>query len=442
MKSKELIQALEQIGQGYRVDKAVIFEALGQALSAASKKVTGRQQDIRVVVDEAAGEMRLFARRKVVATVTHPDLEISVKDARREKPDAQIGDVLEHEVAWEAFGRIAAQTARQVVLQRMREVERDQTYEQFKGRAGEVVSARVLRFEGEDLIADVGDVEALLPRREQIFKETLRKGDVIKVYILEVRRGGRGPQLVVSRTHPGLLKRLMELEVPEIADGTIEIKAVGREPGYRAKVAVVSKNVQVDAVGTCLGPRGNRLQSVVRELQGEKIDVVEWHDDIKVLVASALSPAQIQKVEVDEVRRRVDVLVSDDQLSLAIGKKGQNARLVSKLTGWKVEIKSETQKAEEHQEAVRRLMTIEGMTDVIADKLVTAGWLSPAMIAETSLDDLAKVEGVSRELAERLKRGAERVLQQIRPPLKTGQDEMATAPPDALGSAVHREEDA
>lgn len=399
------MQALDQIGQGYRVDRHVIIEALGQALSAASKKVTGKQLQIRVDVDEAAGELNLFSQWKVVEQVVNPDAEMTMEVAVKHKRDAQMGDVIEQEVPWEGFGRIAAQTTRQVVLQRMREVERDQTYEQFKGRAGDVVVARVLRFEGEDIVAEVGDVEALLSRREQMYKETLRKGDLIKVYIIEVRRGGRGPQLVVSRTHPGLLKRMMELEIPEITDGTIEIKAVGREPGYRAKVAVVSHRAGVDAVGTCIGARSTRLQPIMRELQGEKIDVMEWNEDVKVLITNTLSPAQILKVETDEVSKRVDVLVADDQLSLAIGKKGQNARLVSKLTGWRVEIKSETRRAEEHQEIMERLMMVDGVTEDMAEKLVIAGLLTPAMIRDASVERLAGIEGVGQVKAEKILKG-------------------------------------
>lgn len=438
MKNKELLQALEQIGQGYRVERHVIIEALGAAMSSASKKVSGHQQQIRVEVDEVGGELKLYAQRTVVEKVVEPGMEMTIEQARVKNKAAQIGDVIEEEVDFEGYGRIAAQTARQVVLQRMREVERDQTYEQFKAKSGEVVAARVLRLEGDDIIAEVGDVEALLPRREQMFKENLRRSDLVKVFILEVRRGGRGPQLVVSRTHPHLLKRLMEMEVPEIADGTIEVKAVAREPGYRAKVAVASKNANVDAVGTCLGARSTRLQPIVRELQGEKIDVIEWSDDIKKFLAHTLSPAPVLRVDVDEAQKRVSVLVADDQLSLAIGKKGQNVRLVSKLTGWKVDVKSEARKAEEHQEAMERLTAVEGISDAIAEKLIVAGFTTPGMVAEGQPEALAKIEGVGTKGADRLIEVAKAFLAQRQdasaPATSGGTPESAPTQPSGEGA--------
>ncbi len=340
----ELMKALEQIEEEKGIGKEVIIEAIEAALLSAYKKNYGASaQNMRIEVDRETGEMRAYQIRTIVEAVEDEHSQISLDEAREWDPTAKVGDMVEIEVTPRDFGRIAAQTAKQVVVQRLREAERDLVYKEFRDREGDIVTGTVQRIERKNVYLDLGRIEAVLPPTEQIPRESYRQSERIKAYVVEVRQGTRGPQIVVSRTHPGLLKRLFELEVPEIYEGIVEIKAIAREAGARSKIAVSSRDKNVDAVGACVGPKGTRVQSIVDELKGEKIDIVPWNIDQALFVAGALSPAKVTRVEIHEETKTALVIVPDNQLSLAIGREGQNARLAAKLTGWRIDIKSETQ---------------------------------------------------------------------------------------------------
>ncbi len=338
----EFITAITQLAAEKNLPKDVVFEAVEAALASAYKKDHLALSNIVVKIDQETGATRVFTRRTVVEEVTDPHTEITPEEARKLKAGAQLQDEIDTEVAAQQAGRVAAQTAKQVVLQRLREAEREVVFEEYSGREGDVVSGEVLRMEGRNVIVDLGKAEALLPTAEQVRNEHYRSGQRLKFYVLEVYKAAKGPQVVVSRTHKNLIRRLFELEVPEIFKGTVEIKAIAREAGYRSKVAVWSTQEGVDPVGACVGLRGLRIQNVVNELNGERIDVVLWNEAPGRFVGHAISPAQVVDVRIDEATNTAEVVVPDRQLSLAIGKEGQNARLTAKLTGWRIDIKSQS----------------------------------------------------------------------------------------------------
>ena len=336
--NKELMYVIGQMANEKGIDKEVLFEAVESALLSASKKTMGLADNVRMELDRHTGALKVFARKKVVETVTDRKLEISLEEARRLNGEAQLDDELEMELPPQEFGRIAAQTAKQVIFQKIREAERDVIFNEFNAKADSIVTGTVYRFEKGSLLVDLGKTEAVLPRRELSPRDNYRQGDHIRAYVLEVSKNGKGPQIVLSRTHPGFVKTLFELEVPEIADGMVEIRAVSREAGDRSKIAVWSKNEKIDCVGACVGIRGSRVKGVVKELQGEKIDIVRWSDDPEEFVRAALSPAEASSVKIlSREEKKVEVVVADDQLSLAIGKNGQNVRLASRLVGWSIE---------------------------------------------------------------------------------------------------------
>ncbi|MFB5191466.1 transcription termination factor NusA [Alicyclobacillus fastidiosus] len=342
----DFLEALEQLAREKGIDKEVLLEAIEAALISGYKRNFNSAANVRVDIHRDSGEVRVFARKNVVEEPGDTRLEISLDAARDMNPNYQVGDVVEIEVTPRDFGRIAAQTAKQVVTQRIREAERTVIYGKFVDREEEVVTGIVARIDPRVVYVDLGETEAILPHSEQMPTDKLQMGDRIKVFISRVERTTKGPQIVVSRSHPGLLKRLFELEVPEIYDGVVEIKAVSREAGYRSKIAVHSRNPEVDPIGACVGTRGVRVQSVVTELNGEKVDIIEWSEDPGTFVANALSPAKVMEVQIDEEEKVARTIVPDYQLSLAIGKEGQNARLAARLTGWKIDIKSESQASE------------------------------------------------------------------------------------------------
>ena len=331
------------------ISKETLFEALEVALVSAYKRNfhSTPSSAVRVSVDRETGEIKVFAQKRVVEEVENRQQEVELFEARVYDPRCQIGDLVEMDVTPKEFGRIAAQTAKQVVIQRIREAEREHIYETFSDRVEDIITGLVQRFEQRHVIIDLGKVEAVLPAEEQIPHERYRQGERIKTYIVEVKKTTKGPQVIVSRSHVGFLKRLFELEVPEIYDGIVEIKAVAREPGYRSKLAVWSRNADVDPVGACVGPKGTRVQAVSNELKGEKIDIIKWNEEPEIFIAGALSPAKVSEVELHSEERTARVIVPDNQLSLAIGKEGQNARLAAKITGWKIDICSESQIAQE-----------------------------------------------------------------------------------------------
>jgi len=357
--NQELLHLIEQISREKGVEKSVVTEAVLSAVLSAARKRFGTIDNINARLDEGTGAITLFSSKTVrdEDAIVDDSLEISLEEARDIRPDATVGDLIEVQHDIEDFGRIAAQTAKQVIIQKVREAERDMVYRDFKDRQGELVNGLVARIEREgNLIVDLGKTEGLLPRREQSFRETFKRSDRIRAYITEVKRASSGPQIILSRTHPGFLMRLFEMEVPEIYEGIVEIKGAVRDSSGRAKIAVVSHDKDVDPIGACVGLKGMRVQSVVQELRGEKIDIIQWTDDQVQYVRNALSPAKVSRVSVNEADKTMQVIVPNDQLSLAIGKRGQNVRLAAKLTHWKIDIKSENEvdSDSERKEALRR----------------------------------------------------------------------------------------
>lgn len=345
--NQEFLEALDQLEKERGIKKEILLEALEAALVSAYKKNFSSAQNVRVHIDRTTGEVKVYARKVVVDKVEDPRLEVSLDEAKQMDPRYEVEDMIEFEVTPREFGRIAAQNAKQVVVQRIREAERGIIFEEFVDREGDIVTGIIQKFEQKNVLVDLGRAEAILAASEQMPNDVYRPGERLKAYVLEVNRTTKGPQILVSRTHPGFLKRLFELEVPEIHDGTVEIKAIAREAGSRSKMAVWARDPNVDPVGACVGPKGMRVQAVVNELRGEKIDIIKWSSIPEEFIASALSPARVLRVDLEETGRVARVLVPENQLSLAIGKEGQNARLAAKLTGWKIDIKSEPQVAGE-----------------------------------------------------------------------------------------------
>ncbi|WP_026692452.1 transcription termination factor NusA [Peribacillus kribbensis] len=344
--SSELLDALVLLEKEKGISRDVILEAIEAALVSAYKRNFNQAQNVRIDINLERGSMRVFARKDVVDQVFDPRLEVSIEEAQAIDPNYQVEDIVEMEVTPKDFGRIAAQTAKQVVTQRVREAERGIIYSEFIDREEDIMTGIVQRQDSRFIYVSLGKIEALLPQSEQMPNEHYKPHDRIKVFLTKVEKTSKGPQIFVSRTHPGLLKRLFEIEVPEIYDGTVEIKSVAREAGDRSKISVHSDNPEVDPVGSCVGPKGQRVQAIVNELKGEKIDIVKWSEDPVVFVANALSPSKVLEVMVSEAEKATTVIVPDFQLSLAIGKRGQNARLAAKLTGWKIDIKSESEARE------------------------------------------------------------------------------------------------
>jgi N utilization substance protein A len=344
--NSDFMDALEQLEREKGISKDVILEAIELALISGYKKNFNSAQNVRVDINRHTGQVKVYARKTIVEEPTDPRLEISLDAAEQIDPGFQLGDIVEIEITPRDFGRIAAQTAKQVVTQRIREAERGLIYNAFVDREFDIVTGIVQRQDGRFYYVDLGKVEAVMPLGEVMPTEKFQHNDRVKAYITKVEKTTKGPQIMLSRTHPGLLKRLFELEVPEIYEGVVELKSVAREAGYRSKIAVYSRNPEVDPVGACVGPRGMRVQAIVTELKGEKIDIVKWSEDPVEFVANALSPSKVVTVDVDEENKVARVVVPDYQLSLAIGKEGQNARLAAKLTGWKIDIKSESQAGE------------------------------------------------------------------------------------------------
>ncbi len=339
----ELLSALDDLEREKGIEKEVLFQAIESALISAYRRNFASAQNVRVRIDRESGATQVWAQKTVVADVQDHRMEVSLDEAREIRPGSIDGDIVEFEVTPKNFGRIAAQTAKQVIVQRIREAERGLIYEEFIGREGDIVTGTVQRSERGLIYINLGRTEAIMNPNEQVTGERLHFNEHVKLYVVEVKKTNKGPQIFVSRSHPGLIKRLFELEVPEIHDGIVEIKGIAREAGARTKIAVWAEDPDIDPVGSCVGNKGNRVQAIVQELHGEKLDIIRWDSDPTVFVANALSPAQVTEVSVDPTTRAARVVVPDNQLSLGIGKEGQNARLAAKLTGWKVDLHSETQ---------------------------------------------------------------------------------------------------
>ena len=395
---QELKRLIEQMGKDRGIDKQIIIEALEAAMLNAARKKLGMRVDIESHYNEEVGEIEVFQFKTVEEKVVDPDMQISMETARQTlDEESETGDSLGIKVDTSTFGRIAVQTAKQIIIQRVKDAERDNVYDEYKGRVGELVNGFVQRFDGGNIIVNLGRAEGIVPIGEQIHRETYKRGERIRAYIFDVKKITKGPQIILSRTHPGFLKALFEMEVPEISENLIEIVSVAREPGKRAKIAVRTKDKDIDPVGACVGMRGARVQSVVQELRGEKIDIVPFSDDQAKYVCSALSPAKVNRVFMDDDSRAMEVIVPDDQLSLAIGKKGQNVRLAVKLTGWKIDVKSESIAASQNEEGYKALMRIPGLDEATAEQLFDQGWKNVAALAAADTEALAAVQGISQE---------------------------------------------
>ncbi|MGI9128238.1 MAG: transcription termination factor NusA [Roseomonas sp.] len=409
----ELLQVAEAVAREKMIEREEVLEAMEQAIQKAGRAKYGLEKDIRATIDRKDGRVKLERFTEVVEAepVESEATQIPLRIAQKIKPGIQLGEFIVDPLPPIDFGRIAAQTAKQVIVQRVREVERRKQFEEYKDRVGEIINGTVKRTEYGNLMVDLGRAEALLRRDETIPREAFRNGDRVSAYIYDVREEPRGPQIFLSRTHPGFLAKLFAQEVPEIYDGIIEIKAVARDPGSRAKMAVISRDSSIDPVGACVGMRGSRVQAVVAELQGEKIDIIPWSPDQATFIVNALAPAEVSKVVLDDEGRRVEVVVPDDQLSLAIGRRGQNVRLASQLTRYDVDILTEAEESERRQEEFRRRtgLFVEALDvdDVIAGLLVQEGFGSIEDIVQAPDEELAEIEGFDESVAVELKRRAE-----------------------------------
>jgi len=414
----ELLQVADAVAREKMIERDEVLEAMEQAIQKAGRAKYGHEKDIRAVIDRRSGEVRLSRWTEVVDTETleNEATQIRLRIALKISPGIQAGQFIVDPLPPIDFGRIAAQTAKQVIVQRVREVERGKQFAEYKDRVGEIVNGLVKRTEYGNLMVELGRAEALLRRDETIPREAFKTGDRVRAYIYDVREEPRGPQIFLSRTHPGFLAKLFAQEVPEIYDGIIEIKAVARDPGSRAKMAVISRDSSIDPVGACVGMRGSRVQAVVQELQGEKIDIIPWSSDNATFIVNALAPAEVSKVVLDDEARRCEVVVPGDQLSLAIGRRGQNVRLGSQLTRWDIDILTEQEESERRQEEFRKRtgLFVEALDvdDVIAGLLVTEGFTSIEDIVAVDDEELADIEGFDESVSAELKRRAEAWLEQ------------------------------
>ncbi len=397
--SLELKRIIDQVSKEKGLDKNILISTIEEAIVSAIKKQAVNPIDIEIKYNPDDGEIDIFQYRTVVEKISNKDMEISIEEAQRLDPESQLGDSIGIKLDIAAFGRIAAQSARQVIMQKLRTAERDLIYEEFKDRVGEIVNGIIQRVDSSGAIINLGRTDALLPASEQLPHENFRRGERIRAYIMEIRKGAKDPQIILSRTCPEFLVKLFELEVPEIADGTIKIMAVARDAGSRSKISVSSNLSDVDPIGACVGMRGSRVQAVVQELRGERIDIVLWNPDPARYVYNALAPAECSKVIVDEDNHVLEIIVPDDQLSLAIGKQGQNVRLAGKLLGWKIDVKTETRYANLENPEYRNLLKLNGITENIADKLFAAGIDSVEKIAQMDAVDLAHISHMKRDVA-------------------------------------------
>ena len=430
----ELVQIADAVAREKGIDIEIVLAAMADAIQKAAKARYGAENDIRVEINPKTGETRLLRAVEVVELVENDDTQISLAIARRENPDAQIGDEIIDELPPVEFGRIATQAAKQVIVQRVREAEREQQYEEFKDRVGEIINGVVKRVEYGNVVLDLGRGEAVVRRDNLIPREVFRPGDRIRAYIQNVRREMRGPQIILSRSDPAFMAKLFGQEVPEIYDGVIEIRAVARDPGSRAKIAVISSDPGIDPVGACVGMRGSRVQAVVNELQGEKVDIIPWSEDAAAFIVNALAPAEVSKVVLDEDIERIEIVVPDEQLSLAIGRRGQNVRLASQLTGWDIDIMTEAQESERRQaEFAERTETFMGALDVdemIAQLLASEGFATVEEVAYVPLDEITYIEGFDDETAQEIQNRARDFLDQQNAALTEQRREMGVE--DAL----------
>lgn len=426
----ELLQIADAVAREKSIDRSIVIEAMEDAIAKAARARYGSETDVHAEIDAKKGELRLSRHMLVVEDVENSSNQISLKDAQRANPGAQIGDTIADTLPPLEYGRIAAQSAKQVIVQKVREAERDRQYQEFKDRIGDIVNGIVKRVEYGSVVVDLGRGEAIVRRDEMLPREVFRNGDRVRAYIFDVRRETRGPQIFLSRTHPQFMAKLFAQEVPEIYDGIVEIKAVARDPGSRAKIGVISRDSSVDPVGACVGMRGSRVQAVVNELQGEKIDIIPWSADIATFIVNALAPAEVAKVVIDEERERIEVVVPDtnNQLSLAIGRRGQNVRLASQLTGWDIDILTESEESERRQadfeNSTRVFMETLNVDEVVGQLLASEGFTSVEELALVDLNELASIEGFDDETATELQNRAREYLEQLESDLENKRKEL------------------
>ncbi len=413
----ELLQIADAVAREKVIDRQIVIEAMEDAIQKAARSRYGSETNVKAEINPKSGEIRLSRLLQVVEDVENMSTEIGVEQALERNPEAQLGDYIAEPLPPLDFGRIAAQSAKQVIVQKVREAERDRQYDEYKDRIGEICSGVIKRVEYGNVIVDMGRAEAIVRRDELIPRETFRTGDRIRAYIYDVRREQRGPQIFLSRTHPQFMAKLFAQEVPEIYDGIIEIRSVARDPGSRAKIAVISNDASIDPVGACVGMRGSRVQAVVGELQGEKIDIIPWSPDPATFIVNALQPAEVSKVVLDEDAQRIEVVVPDEQLSLAIGRRGQNVRLASQLTGWDIDIMTEADESERRQKefAERSQLFMEALNvdEMVGQLLASEGFASVEEVAYVEPEEVASIEGFDLETAEEIQaRGREHLEEQ------------------------------
>jgi N utilization substance protein A len=437
----DIRRTVDQISREKGIDQKILIDALEEALETAARRKFGTSVEIEVSYNEELGEIEVFQFKEVVEKVQSEDIELGLEEALELDPECEVGDSLGVKIDIDSFGRIAAQSAKQVIIQKLKVAERDVVYEDYVDRKGEVLNGIVQRIEKGNIIVNLGRTEGIVPSREQSPREYYRRGDRIRAYLLDVVRKTRGPQIVLSRSHPDFLTMLFKAEVPEISEGIIEIMGAAREAGNRAKIAVVSNDHDIDPVGACVGMKGSRVQSVVQELRGEKIDIIPWHADMAKFVCNALSPAEISRVIVDEQNKGMEVIVPDEYLSVAIGKGGQNVRLASKLTGWKIDVKSEAKYSKALRTGYESLLSIPGVTQENVDDLYEAGFYSVEELSKASVDELVQIKGIDAENGAALIEAAQGVSEQ-----GPGDEELADNPdtpdeePDDEESADNPEE--
>jgi N utilization substance protein A len=413
----ELLQIADAVAREKSIDKSIVIAAMADAIQKAARARYGQETNIRADINPQTGEMKLQRLMQVVEQVEDYDKEIALETARERNPDAQVGDFLAEQLPPMEFGRIAAQSAKQVIVQKVREAERDRQFDEYKDRIGEIVNGTVKRVEYGNVIVDLGRGEAIIRRDELIPRENYKYGDRIRAYVYDVRREQRGPQIFLSRTHPQFMAKLFTMEVPEIYEGIIEIKSVARDPGSRAKIAVISRDSSIDPVGACVGMRGSRVQAVVGELQGEKIDIIPWSQDAASFIVNALQPAEVAKVVLDEDAERIEVVVPNDQLSLAIGRRGQNVRLASQLTGWDIDILTEQEESERRQkEFVERsnlFMDALNVDEMVGQVLASEGFTTVEEVAYVEQDEIASIDGFDEDTASEIQARAREYLDRI-----------------------------
>ncbi len=406
----ELLQIADAVAREKQIERAIVIEAMEDAIAKAARSRYGAETDVHAQIDPKSGELRLSRHLHVVEQIENDSREITLVDARRRNPAAQVGDAIAETLPPFDFGRIAAQSAKQVIVQKVRDAERERQYDEYKDRIGDIVNGTVKRVEYGNVIVDLGKSEAVVRRDELIPREMFRPGDRIRCYLYDVRREQRGPQVFLSRTHPQFMAKLFGQEVPEIYDGIITVKAVARDPGSRAKIAVISRDSAIDPVGACVGMRGSRVQAVVGELQGEKIDIIPWSEDVATFIVNALQPAEVAKVVLDEDSERIEVVVPDEQLSLAIGRRGQNVRLASQLTGWDIDILTEAEESErrqkEFQSRTQIFMEALNVDEVVGQLLASEGFRSVEELAYVDDSDLTSIDGFDDDTAQEIRRRA------------------------------------